>query len=326
VRDTAGNLGPAATVSVNVIAALPTIASITVTGLTNGFVRTTTPTVTGTLSAVLPTTPTPGASLRIFRGGTLAGTATVSGGTNFSFTDSARAEGSTVTYTARVENGSAYSATSSGVAVTIDTIAPAAPTLSGNVNSKPYQNLTNTDTDQAFTTSSPSNPIADPTPGIVAALGTSLSGGETVSIYRWIGAGAPSSTTLPNANWQSIAFVSSGSSVSVTETSPALNRPDIEGAPGVLAAQRYYFARRADPAGNFASSAIFTVNHGYLSCSAYRARNRTGQNHASYTTGSGTTATFSVPITTCAGCHTTNGGYVSAPGIGAYTDRYWCVR
>jgi hypothetical protein len=217
--------------------------------------------------------------------------------------------------------------------MTLDTVAPAAPTMSGIADNKPYQNLTNTDTNQTFTTSSAAVPIVDATPIIVASLSGGLVTGETARIYRWIGAGAPSSTTLPNANWQLMTTGSSGSTLQATESSAALRRPDIEGAPPlVLAAQRYYFATRSDPAGNVASSAIYTVNHGYQTCSAWRAQNRTGQNHASYTSGSGPTATFTIPITSttttsCSSCHTTSGVYVAAPAIGAsYTDRYWCVR
>jgi hypothetical protein len=305
VRDTAGNVGAtSAARSVNIVTNLPTTTITTINGLGNGAATNdTSPQVNITLSANLPA----GYVVRVFRDGVSQGTIAACANT-CSFTDNLGATaGTTYNYTARTEvGGTALGTISNTRSIFLDTVEPAAPTMSGIADNKPYQNTTTSDTIQAFTTGT----VADATPRVVASFGEALLAGEVARLYRWNG-----------STWIEVATGTTGSSLTYFETAPALNRP-FEGAPGVIAPQRYYYATRTDAAGNVGSAPFITFNHGYLACSAPRARARAGQNHSAYSNASA----FTVPIATCAGCHTTSGGYVAAPATDAYGDRYWCVR
>ena len=293
-----------------VITDMPTTTITSINGLANGAATNdTSPTVNITLNVNLPA----GYVVRVLRNGSSV-TTLASCSNTCSFTDSLSATaGTTYTYTARTEFGAtAVGLTSNARSIVLDTVDPPAPTMSGIADNKPYQNLTTADSPVTFTTSSAGSPIADATPRIVATHG-GLSG-DTIQLQR----------STNGITWSNVGTSSSTATTAVyNETSPALNVPTA-GTPAVLDQVRYYRATRTDAAGNSTTSATYTVTHGYLPCNVTRARARAGQNHGSYSTAAG----FTVPIETCAGCHTTNGGtHVAAPGIGdAYTDRYWCVR
>ncbi|MCW2242495.1 VCBS domain-containing protein [Azospirillum canadense] len=84
----------------------------------------TAPELRGTISAALGT----GEVLAVYRDGVKIGTATVTG-TDWTYTDTGLSNGSTYSYTARVENLVNPGTTSSAFSLTIDTTAPAAPGL-----------------------------------------------------------------------------------------------------------------------------------------------------------------------------------------------------
>jgi hypothetical protein len=320
VRDAAGNLGTASNVSVNVIAALPTISgSLSVTGASGGFVGTSTPTVTGFVSSLLPGTPPPGGNVRIFRNGVSAGTATVTG-TSFTFTDSARAQGSTVTYTARVENGSAYSATSSGVAVTIDTTAPSQTASVLSASSSVMPNTTVTGAVPPNATISNGGTTNDNSPRLNVQLSAALGVGESLRIkrsginvtYTSIGScgtncfiiDVPSPVTLTNNEGGG----------AVTNTIPAATS-------GTSAAYTAVVVDALSREGTV--SAAFSMTFNYFGCDLTRANvtyaaANGGVNHPSWTN------------LNCSSCHqssttsapTPSGALVRVPPSGTY----WCRR
>ncbi|MBF0159112.1 MAG: hypothetical protein HQL58_06265, partial [Magnetococcales bacterium] len=96
------------------------VGSVTGTIATSGSTDDTTPTLTGTISASLGSSE----SVAIYRGGTKIGTASVTS-TSWSYSDSGVSNGNSYSYTARVENSSGGTGTtSSAYVVTIDTTAP----------------------------------------------------------------------------------------------------------------------------------------------------------------------------------------------------------
>ncbi|MFC5313771.1 Ig-like domain-containing protein [Azospirillum rugosum] len=84
----------------------------------------TAPELQGTISAVLGA----GEVVAVYRGATRLGTATVTG-TTWTYTDTALSNGSTYSYTARVENATNQGTPSTAFSLTIDTAAPSAPGL-----------------------------------------------------------------------------------------------------------------------------------------------------------------------------------------------------
>ncbi|MBF0125277.1 MAG: hypothetical protein HQL60_08070, partial [Magnetococcales bacterium] len=131
VIDLAGNFGtvsssysitvvssPTQTVTISSIS--DDAGSITGTIATTGSTDDTTPTLAGSISAALGSSE----SVAIYRGSTKIGSATVSG-TSWSYSDSGVTDGNSYSYTARVENSSGGSGTtSSAYVITIDTTAP----------------------------------------------------------------------------------------------------------------------------------------------------------------------------------------------------------
>jgi hypothetical protein len=150
VRDAAGNLGPSAQQSVTVLAALPGVASILVAGVQNGFVSDLNPDVIVTLGAALPG----GATVRIYRDGSFIGNGVFNNGT-YQLPDPTNLGQTQRTYTARVENGTAYGSTVTGVTVTVDTLAPA---TSVNITTATSSVMPNTTVTGA---TPPSSTIAD---------------------------------------------------------------------------------------------------------------------------------------------------------------------
>ncbi len=122
--DAAGNVGTSATVDVTIDLTPPAVAITTIAGATND----TTPTITGTAET--------GATVQLREGATVLGSVVASGGT-WSITSSALAEG-VHNLTAQATDPAGNVATTSAVAITIDTTAPsiafATPSATANVN------------------------------------------------------------------------------------------------------------------------------------------------------------------------------------------------
>jgi hypothetical protein len=155
---------------------LPTLRTTAViNGASNGatpitagsIVATTTPTLSGSVSAALLT----GQTLRVSRNGVAIGTATMTGATSWAFTETSAPNGG-LAYTVRVEALPAFGAKSNSFAFTVDTVASS---LAANVvgvaeDGGPIAN-------NAFTT--------DTTPTVSGALaGGTLAAGDVVSVLR----------------------------------------------------------------------------------------------------------------------------------------------
>jgi hypothetical protein len=127
----------------------------------------TTPSLSGTLSNALSATQ----SLRLYRGGTPLGAATVSG-TTWTFTDAAGAPNGAQLYTARVEAGSGFGPTSNTYAINVDTAAPTQTvTLALSDDISP-----GTLPEPAFS--------SDTTPTVSGTLSAALASGESVRVLR----------------------------------------------------------------------------------------------------------------------------------------------
>ena len=281
-----------------------------------GSIADTTPTVQGTISAAL----SGGASVRVYRGATLVGSFS-GAGTAWSVDDSDIGQGSR-SYTARVENGTAYSATSGSYTVTVDTIAPA-QTFGGITGSSTV--MPNTTVSGATTPASglisSGGSTNDNSPRLSFTLSAALASdeflrvkrnGTTVSIVSQVSCGTncfrlevPATVTLTN-----------NESGSLSLTAPATG--------GLPTAAQSYTVVVVDGAGNEGTaSAAFSIAFNYFACDNVRA-NATyfaafAVNHPSWTN------------LNCNSCHTT-----STPGITpvagtmiavpSSTPTYWCRR
>jgi len=176
--DDAGNLSDPATATVSVTGdiATPTITSATddvapVTGALTGGARTndTAPLLNGTLTGPLNS----GEVLAIYRDGTKINNATVTG-TSWTYQDSGLVDGTTYSYTARAENGTVLGTASASFALTVDTTAPAAPTLA----------LTST-SDSGASSSDRITAVTTPTVRVTfTGTGSALPGvGDVVKVY-----------------------------------------------------------------------------------------------------------------------------------------------
>jgi hypothetical protein len=125
----------------------------------------TTPALQGTLSAALQS----GESVRLLRNGSAIGAATASG-TTWSFTDPGAPNGA-LTYSARVEAGSAFGPSSNGYAITVDT---AAPTQTTTVVIS--DDITGALANPGFT--------SDTTPAVSGTLSAATASGEVVRVFR----------------------------------------------------------------------------------------------------------------------------------------------
>ncbi len=175
VIDAAGKLGPlSAEATVTVVTNLP---GATITRAVNdnntpiaegGFTSDNTPTLQGTLSAA----PGNGQVVRVLRDGVaFGGTATVSGGTSWSFTDTGAANGAH-TYTARTEQGTVAGVASAGYAFTIDSEPPRQTADVTQIADDVSGNLA----DGAST--------SDTTPTIAGTLSAALAAHEAVRLLR----------------------------------------------------------------------------------------------------------------------------------------------
>jgi hypothetical protein len=146
----------------------------------------TTPVLNGTLSGPLAA----GDVVRIYEGGTLLGTATVSG-TSWSFATPPLAGGSSHTYTAVVADAAGNEGTpSAGLTLTIDTTAPAQTAGIASYTD-------NAGTDQADYGSG--TPTDDTTPVLNGTLSAALGAGDVVRIYD--GATLVGTATVAGTAW-----------------------------------------------------------------------------------------------------------------------------
>jgi hypothetical protein len=331
IRDQAGNVSvtqPSA--AVTVIAPLPTVTGIAVSGAVGGFVGTTTPTVFGTISGALPGTPAPGAVVRVFRGGVSIGTAAIVNTTSFSIGDTTTNTSVPRTYTARVENGTAYSATSGGVTVTPDVTAPAQTvTLTVTAGSQPFNNAVGGSSDSQFA----SGTTSDPRPRIVVQLNGPLSSGggtsvESLSLTRNGVSFTFSATGCPaGVLANSFCYIDNTQSSTLTSTpvvnplNGQVNAPATAGLPngGVV-----YRARVVDAVGNQGTQvATGTITTDYVNCNQARA-----------TAASAGHITIAGYTGSCFGCHRQySGANTAAPTpsgtiipVPQTTPSYFCRR
>ena len=333
VLDLAGNRGPASSASVTVIAALPAVTTIEVAysaGLASpradgtvvgngGSIADTSPTVQGTLSAVVPA----GASVRVYRTGTAAsiGTATVVG-TNWSFVDSGLTSQGLRTFTARVENGTAYGNVSSAYQVTVDTVAPT-QTLSITAgesyvapNTPRPAGSVELPVDFVIPASGQTN---EPSPGLRVQLSAPLGTGESLIILRngvqvsLLGGPVNDCGT----NCYRVRVASGFSIPDATTSSPNLSNP---------IGSASYTARVQDAAGNFAASAAFSITFNYFTCDIARAN----ATHLAMTSPPANHPAWAG--LRCAGCHVATNTAVGATPAGTLlavpktTPTYWCRR
>ena len=265
-----------------------------------------TPTVRGTLGAALPNVNT---VVQVFRSGARAGTATVVG-TDWTFVDADVGQGARA-YTARLENGTAYGATSSAYSVTVDTVAPAQTfgAISGLSNVMP-------NTPVAGATTPPNGTITsggstnDPAPELRVQLGAALASGESLVLRRNGVVVSPVGTTSCGVN---CFLVRAPAPVTLPQPPAAATASGLP-----TAAQGYTFAV-VDAAGNEgAQTPAFNITFNYFACDPVRAYVQ--PTHPLF------------PGINCTGCHaTTNstaptpvGTFVAVPpGLNA---SYWCRR
>ena len=323
VLDAAGNRGPNSVQTVTVIAALPAVSSINVAysaGLAaprangtvvgnGGSIADTTPTVQGTIAFSLAG----GASVTVFRGGTAVGTASTTG-TNWTFTDANVGQGSR-TYTARVQNGTAYGSTSSSYTVIVDTVAPTLTfsAITGSSSVMPNTTVSGATTPPNGSISS-GGTTNDASPALRVQLSGAL-GSDTLVIRRNGTIVSAVSTVSCGTNCFSI-------SVPAPVSLPApLSTPNTTTVP--TATQGYSFTVM-DAAGNEGTaSTTFNVVFNYFACDLVRA-NAThnavnGINHSSWTN------------LNCSGCHSTTNAAAPTPAgtlvaVPLTTPTYWCRR
>ena len=330
VRDLAGNRGANSSLSVTVIAPLPSVSTIQVAysaGLaapradgtvvaSGGSIADTTPTVQGTIASGLPG----GASIRLYRSGTTAsiGTATPAG-TSWSFVDADVGQG-TRSYTARVENGTAYGSPSGSYTVTVDTVAPAQTV--GILNGQSFV-MPNTQR-PAGSTALPVNFVIpasgqtnDPNPVLVVQLAAPL--GSDILVILRNGVEISRNTNLVSDTCTNCyrVLAASGFSIPAPATTPNTASHPIGSAT--------YTARIEDAAGNFVASSGFSVTFAYFDCDIARA-------NATYGAFNAGAAHPAWSGSRCAGCHSATNTAVGATPAGTLvsvprtTATYWCRR
>jgi Regulator of chromosome condensation (RCC1) repeat len=339
---TAGTTG--ATVTVNVIAALPAVATQQVSGASNGFVNTATPTLTGTLAAALPS----GATVRIYRAsgsnscGTLGsagcpavGSAGSAGSTVWSFTDSDVGQG-VRRYRSRVENGTAYGAASAELAVTVDSVAPTQTFGALSATTSVMPNTT--------VNAQNGNPAANPNGDAIASGGRSndnsptlriplnaaLGIGETLRIKR--NGVTVISSTLGSSCGSNCFLVEVPASVSLVNNEFGSLSATVPASTGLPTALQDYTVVVVDAAGNEgAPSSAFRISFGYLDCDFSRA----DATHRSFNANSPHPAWANLNCSNCHNAVTTTtatpvGALLAVPAGTSFpsapTTSYWCRR
>ncbi len=325
-------------VTVNVIAPLPAASTIQVTGAAGGFVNTATPTVTGTLSAVLPA----GATVRIYRAtgantcatiGSAAcpavGNAGTAGSSAWNFVDANVGQGDRH-YRARVENGTAYGTTSSDIAVTVDSIAPAQTFAALSATTSVMPNTTVAGANPSGNAIANGGRTNDTSPTLRIPLNSALGSGETLRIKR--NGATVIGSTLGTSCGTNCYLVNLPAPVTLTNNaggSLSLTPPSTVGLP--TAAQAYTVVV-VDPAGNEgAPSAAFNISFGYFDCDFARA-------DATYRAYNSNIAHPAWAGLTCSSCHTASsataptpaGTMVAVPANISFptapATSYWCRR
>ena len=325
VLDLANNRGADRSLGVTVIAALPSVTSIAVAysaGLASprangtvvgngGVIADTTPTVQGTLSANIPV----GALVAIYRAGTTAsiGTATTTLA-SWTFVDANVGQGSR-TYTARVENGTAYGSTSSSYSVTVDTVAPAQTfsAITGTSSVMPNTTVAGA-TNPSNNTISSGGTSNDPSPTLRVQLSGALGSGEFLRIRR-------NGTEI-----SAISSVSCGSNCfSITVAAPiSIPAPPSAATGSVPTATQGYTFTVVDAAENEGSATpAFNIVFNYFGCDIVRA-------NATYLAANGVNHPAWAGLT-CSGCHSASSATSPTPSgtmvaVPATTPTYWCRR
>ncbi|MEK8079449.1 Ig-like domain-containing protein, partial [Pseudomonas sp. XK-1] len=138
---------------------------------TGGATNDTTPTLSGSISTALSA----GDVVEVLRGGSVIGTASVSGST-WTYQDSGLLNGSSYSYTARVVNaGGNQGAQSTAYTLTVDTTAPTQTVTIANYADNVDPNQGN------YASGTTTN---DSTPQLNGTLSATLGSGETVAVYR----------------------------------------------------------------------------------------------------------------------------------------------
>jgi hypothetical protein len=225
-----------------------------------------------------------------------------------------------VTYTARVENGSAYSATSSGVTVTIDTTAPSQTVAVLSASSSVMPNTAVTGAVPPNGTISNGGTTNDNSPRLNVQLSAALGAGESLRIKR----------SGINVTYTSIG--SCGANCFIIDVPSPVTLTNNEGGGAVIntiptatsGTSAAYTAVVVDALSREgAVSAAFNITFNYFGCDLTRANvtyaaANSGVNHPSWTN------------LNCSSCHTSSttsaptpsGALVRVPPSGTY----WCRR
>jgi hypothetical protein len=354
--DAAGNASAATTaVTVNVIAPLPSVLSIGGPVANDGFVADATPTVSGTLTAVLPS----GASVRVYRATganlcttigsaacPLVGTVGTVGSTLWSFTDANAGQGQR-RYRVRVENGTAYGSTSTEYRLTVDTVAPTQTFQSiAAITSVMPNTIVNAQNGNPAANPNGSG-IADgartndntPTLRVVLALANGdLGSGESLRVRQGASIVVPTSITSCGTRCYDLVLPSQATITNNAGGGAVSTAVDTAGLP---TASRTFTVEVLDVAGNVSAAAItHAMSFGYLDCDFARA----DATHRSATTEAGAPFTPNTPHptwtdATCSNCHTATSaagptpvgtlvrvpaGITGTPAV--RTPSYWCRR
>ncbi len=231
--DTAGNTSAASsTLTITVDTTAPSTpstpdllaASDSGSSSTDNITSDTTPTLTGTAEA--------NAEISVYDGATLLGTTTANGSGDWSYTPSALAEGAhTITVRATDTAGNVSSA-STGLTVTVDTTAPAAPgapdlSASSDSGSSPTDNITS-DTTPTLTGTADANAEISVYDG-ATLLGTTTANGAGNWSYTpsALADGAHTITVRATDTAGNVSSASTGLTVTVDTTAPAVTDGNI---------------------------------------------------------------------------------------------------
>ncbi|MEX2552621.1 MAG: Ig-like domain-containing protein [Actinomycetota bacterium] len=198
-------------------------ASDTGTSSTDNLTSADTPTFTGTAEAE--------ATVKIYAGAVQVGSGTATGG-NYTIQVSALAQGAhTITATATDGAGNVSSA-SSGLAVTIDTSAPAAPSIpdlatASDTGTSSTDNLTNVDTPTFTGTAETGATVTIYAGAVQEGSGTATGGNYTIQVSA-LGEGAHTITATATDGAGNVSTASSGLTVTIDTSAPAVpSIPDL---------------------------------------------------------------------------------------------------
>ncbi len=326
VVDAAGNLGAAGTTRAATYDATTRTASIS--GAFNGAslisagssTSDTTPEIRGTVNAALlgPQFVT------VLRNGSVAGTATFSTATTWTFTDTISGSVTqSYSYTARVDSPSAGTP-STGYTFTVDNIRPAQTfTISATSDVIPFSTLSGAiPPDNNIPAGGTTN---DPRPTVRVQLSPALASGETLVVRRVLNGSAITDISPPQSSCGAncIQFTESSDVVSIPVPATAPN----SALPGAGAVQ-YRVSVRDAALNETLSPGTFSFTFDYFNCSQVRATNTAFNATPSSTH---TTISFAANNTAnCSGCHGTFVAGATAAGtfvpVPRTTATYWCRR